>query len=67
MVYQGQKTHTVKLFATKVTQPGRAATPEEADTRHRRASASSGFCLPKCEMRDKPPCNDKSEALCFGV
>ena len=48
MVYQGQKTHTVKLFATKVTQPSGAAAPEEADTRHRRASASSDFSLPKC-------------------
>ena len=33
----------------KTTQPSGAAVPEEADARQRRAFASSGFSLPKCE------------------
>ena len=38
-----------KRNSNGITQPSGAAVPEKADARQRRAFASSGFSLPKCE------------------
>ena len=49
-------------------QPSGAATPEEADTRHRRASASSGFPFGDDFAGSTKPCCDQGrEGPCFGV
>ena len=59
---------TISTEAKKITRPSGAATPEEADTRHRRASASSG-----CSFGDdfagssRPCCGRGRESPCFAV
>ena len=51
-----------------VAQPSGAATPEEADARHRRASASSGCSFGgDFAGSTKPHCGRGREGPCFGV
>ena len=52
----------------KITQPSGAATPEEADTRHRRASVSSG-CSYGGDFAGstRPCCGQGREGPCFAV
>ena len=52
----------------KITQPSGAATPEEADTRHGRASASSGCSFGGNSTGSSGPCCGRGrEGPCFAV